>query len=202
MAVNTAACFCPSGGSDRHLAAPRPRSGRESPPWATATSCTPWSRGRISADHRHRAERWGTMRIEPMLPPRLKQPPGSSHRRWPHRRLQAASFSIPLAKGGVKSKCRRTSQSSCVRGALWWRGDQRASRDDDNDFGAASRGVMEETRRCGKSRRALECGDRLEQLRGALRESLPLDEERRAEARVWLAFFGRSLAHPELARDR
>jgi TetR/AcrR family transcriptional repressor of bet genes len=51
-------------------------------------------------------------------------------------------------------------------------------------------------------RRALERGDRLEQLRAGLRESLPLDEERRAEARVWLTFLGRSLAHPELARDR
>ena len=39
-------------------------------------------------------------------------------------------------------------------------------------------------------------------IRHALRESLPLDDERRAEARVWLAFLGRSLAHPDLAGDR
>ena len=50
--------------------------------------------------------------------------------------------------------------------------------------------------------RALERGDRLDALGAALREALPLDEERRAEARVWLAFLGRSLSRPELARDR
>jgi TetR/AcrR family transcriptional regulator, transcriptional repressor of bet genes len=50
--------------------------------------------------------------------------------------------------------------------------------------------------------RAVEGGDRLEALGAALRESLPLDEERRAEARVWLAFLGRSLSRPELAAER
>jgi TetR/AcrR family transcriptional regulator, transcriptional repressor of bet genes len=50
--------------------------------------------------------------------------------------------------------------------------------------------------------RALEAGDRLDALGAALRESLPLDEERRTEARVWLAFLSRSLSRPELARER
>ena len=57
-------------------------------------------------------------------------------------------------------------------------------------------------RAADRYRRALEHHHRHEQLRAALRETLPLDEERRAEARVWLAFLGRSLVHPELARDR
>jgi hypothetical protein len=39
-------------------------------------------------------------------------------------------------------------------------------------------------------------------VRSALGETLPLDEERLAEARVWLAFLGRSLSHPGLAEDR
>jgi TetR/AcrR family transcriptional repressor of bet genes len=50
--------------------------------------------------------------------------------------------------------------------------------------------------------RALEDGDRLEALAAALRETLPLDEERRAEARVWLAFLSRSLTRPELTAER
>jgi TetR/AcrR family transcriptional regulator, transcriptional repressor of bet genes len=50
--------------------------------------------------------------------------------------------------------------------------------------------------------RVLEGGDRTEALGAALRESLPLDEDRRAEARVWLAFVGRSLSRPDLAADR
>jgi TetR/AcrR family transcriptional repressor of bet genes len=50
--------------------------------------------------------------------------------------------------------------------------------------------------------RALEGGGGLEALGTALRENLPLDDERRAEARVWLAFLGRSLSRPELTADR
>jgi AcrR family transcriptional regulator len=72
--------------------------------------------------------------------------------------------------------------------------------DKDELIGFAFRLVAE--RATARYRRALEHGDKLEQLRAALRETLPLDRERHAEARVWLAFLARSLAHPGLARDR
>jgi AcrR family transcriptional regulator len=49
---------------------------------------------------------------------------------------------------------------------------------------------------------AAEAEEPVERIRGALAETLPLDDERRAEARVWLAFLGRSLTHPGLAEDR
>jgi AcrR family transcriptional regulator len=49
---------------------------------------------------------------------------------------------------------------------------------------------------------AAEAEDSVDRIRAALRETLPLDEERLAEARVWLAFLGRSLSHPGLAEER
>jgi TetR/AcrR family transcriptional repressor of bet genes len=49
---------------------------------------------------------------------------------------------------------------------------------------------------------AAEAEDAVDRIRAALRETLPLDEERLAEARVWLAFLGRSLSHPGLAEER
>jgi TetR/AcrR family transcriptional regulator, transcriptional repressor of bet genes len=49
---------------------------------------------------------------------------------------------------------------------------------------------------------AAEAEDAVDRIRAALRETLPLDEERLAEARVWLAFLGRSLSHPDLAEER
>ncbi|MGH3041630.1 MAG: TetR/AcrR family transcriptional regulator, partial [Gaiellaceae bacterium] len=49
---------------------------------------------------------------------------------------------------------------------------------------------------------AAEAEDAVGRIRAALRETLPLDEERRAEARVWLAFLGRSLSHRGLADER
>jgi TetR/AcrR family transcriptional regulator, transcriptional repressor of bet genes len=72
--------------------------------------------------------------------------------------------------------------------------------DKDELVGFAFRLVVD--RAAARIRAALVDGDRVEQLRAALRETLPLDDERRAEARVWLAFVGRSLTHPGLARDR
>jgi AcrR family transcriptional regulator len=72
--------------------------------------------------------------------------------------------------------------------------------DKDELIGFAFRLVVD--RAGARVRGALEHGDQLEQLRAALRETLPLDDERRAEARVWLAFVGRSLADPRLADDR
>jgi AcrR family transcriptional regulator len=49
---------------------------------------------------------------------------------------------------------------------------------------------------------AAEAEDAAGRIRAALRETLPLDEERFAEAQVWLAFLGRSLSHPGLADER
>lgn len=72
--------------------------------------------------------------------------------------------------------------------------------DKDDLIGFAFRLVVE--RASARYRRAAEHFDPVERLRGALRETLPLDEERLVEARVWLAFLGRSLTHPGLARER
>jgi TetR/AcrR family transcriptional regulator, transcriptional repressor of bet genes len=72
--------------------------------------------------------------------------------------------------------------------------------DKDELIGFAFRLVVD--RAAARVRSALEHGDEVERLRAALRETLPLDDERRTEARVWLAFVGRSLTHPGLARDR
>jgi AcrR family transcriptional regulator len=51
-------------------------------------------------------------------------------------------------------------------------------------------------------RKAAAIDDPVARIRLALGETLPLDEERLAEAGVWLAFLGRSLSHPGLAEDR